>query len=71
VVVAVVAPAVTARVATAVARMVARRRRVVPLVASTQSSPVVVWAVAVVPPRRLRRMPVGSVAYGYCSTGSD
>ena len=69
-VVAVVAPVVTARVATAVARM-ARRRRVVPLVASTPSSPVAVWAVAVVPPLRLRRMLVGSVAYGHGSTGSD
>jgi hypothetical protein len=62
VVVAVAVPVVTARVATAVARRVVRRRRVVPLVASTPSSPVVVWAVAAVPPLRLRRMQVGSVA---------
>jgi hypothetical protein len=31
----------------------------------------VVWAVAAVPPLRLRRMQVGSVAQGYGSTGSD
>jgi hypothetical protein len=68
-----VAPVVTARVATAVARMVTRRR-VPPLVDSLPSSPrilVVASAVAAAPPLRLRRtMVVGSAVHGRGLIGS-